>query len=59
MLFFSGQAETVADSEEGPPPPLFLDQTEARRAEKIKVGKYVCQIDRLYTRLKLRFRKSF
>ena len=37
MLFFSGQAETVADSEEGPggpPPPLFLDQTEARRAEK-------------------------
>ena len=37
MLFFSGPAETVEDSEEGPrgpPPPLFLDQTEARRAEK-------------------------
>ena len=33
---------TVADPGEGPsPPPLFLDQTEARRAKKRKAKKYV------------------
>ena len=30
--------EAVADPQEGPPPPLFLDQSEAKRAAKNFLG---------------------